>query len=231
MANISTMGRTTYTLTAADILAGFASVPVLWDSPFNDTNYAITWSVQDLGFPAPSLNYGVGDFHYKAAGGFTAVVAILAAIPLVQAQEDLIASTTATNIISLVAPALGTSLYQVTLYYGPSRTSAADAGDTWTPTITWTDPSSNVLTASGTSPTITLGPAAGGNTGSYGVNYMQSYNIPFFVKGGTTISVTGTYGGGTFPVNVSARIVQMPNNAVLPVPGDIIEIEAMASHR
>lgn len=220
--------KASYTLTANDLTNGYAVVPLTWPEPFADLDYNIVWGINDTGDPSPSVDYAVGDVHSKTFTGCQAVVDIPAAIPLIQGQEDLVASTTATNVISLTAPF--TTLYQVTLYYGPSRTSALDAGKTWTPTITWTDPSGNVLTASGSSPTIVLGPAAGGNTASYGVNYLQAYSIPIFVLGGATISVTGTYSGGSFPVNVSVRVVQMPNNTTVPSVGTSFEVEAVAIH-
>jgi len=52
-----------YSLTAADILNGFASIPLTWPEPFADTDYDVAWAVQDLTAAAPSLNFGVGDFH------------------------------------------------------------------------------------------------------------------------------------------------------------------------
>jgi len=37
--------------------------------------------------------------------------------------------------------------------------------------------------------------------------------------------------GGSFPMNVAVRIVQMPNNSVVPAVGATVTIEAIASHR
>ncbi len=215
-----------YSITSADITNGFASIPVAWPIIWPDNNYALTSGISSL--LNVNKDFVVGVAHSITGSGFTLVVRLADAIPLIQGQSDLVASTNATNLISLTTAL--TALYQVTLYYGPSRTSALDTGKTWTPTIAWTDPSGNVLTASGTSPTVMLGPASGGNTGSYGVNWLQAYSIPMFVLGGTTIFVTGTYVGGAFPVNVSMRIVEMPNNSTIYTPGDTLIVNAVSIH-
>jgi hypothetical protein len=219
--------RVSYGITAVDLVNGYAVIPVIWDSPWPDVKY--TTSVSGVSsLLSPVEDFAIGAIHNITGAGLNAVIQLTAAIPLVQGQEDLVASLTATNVIALVAPI--TTMYQVTMYYGPSRTSALDAGKTWTPTVSWTDPSGNALQASSTSPTIVLGPASGGNTGSYGVNYLQDFNIPFYVLAGSTISVTGAYVGGTFPVNVSVRIVQMPNNSVVYHVGDVFTVEAVSIH-
>lgn len=233
MANISAQASAKYTLVAQDITNGWAKVHVNWPSPFFDTNYTPTFSVEDLD-SVVDLSFVVGDIHNLAPDGLDAIVYMQGSLPLIQGQVDLVNSTNTLAPITRTAPL--TTMYQVTLYYGPARTSALDEGISWSPTVTWTDPTGNNLTASITSPTITLGPAVGGNTDSHGVNYLQDFNLPLFVKGGTTVSVTGAYsgsgpGGTTMPMNISIRLVQMPNNATTPLVGDQFVIHAMASHR
>ena len=119
-----------------------------------------------------------------------------AALPLIQGKVDSVNSTNDLAPITLTAPL--TTLYQVTFYYGPADNSGSG---TWTPTVTWEDPNGNMLTMTGPY----LGPATAGDVNNY-----QSYSIPFFVNGGTPITVTGAYSGVAFPMNVSIRVVQMP---------------------
>jgi hypothetical protein len=113
MANISTMGRATYTLTVQDVANGFFAVPILWDTPFNDTNYICSWSVLDEYFPAPSLDFGQGDIHYKRGDGFIAVVTIPGAAPIVQGQWDDFDEDTP---ITLTFQPLVSTLYQISIY-------------------------------------------------------------------------------------------------------------------
>jgi hypothetical protein len=233
MANISTMGEAEYAITAADIVRGFATIPVLWDSPFNDTNYNLTWEIYDESVAVSTQDWVVGGTRHVSPSGFTAVVGIFAAVPLVQAVYNEVAGVDPTPVLSLTAPIQ--TLYQVTLYYGPSRSDAADAGKTWSPTITWRDPVGNVLIASTSGPTIMLGSAEGGDqniSGNGGVGWLQSYSIPFFAAAGTPITVTGGYTGGAFPMNISIRVVEMPaQSATQLLAGDKVAIHAMASHR
>ena len=130
---------------------------------------------------------GVG---FQAGGGLLA-----GPVPIIQTGEDLVNSLAPTS-LSFELPL--TTLYQVTFYYGPS--SAAGSG-TWTPTVSWTDPSLNALSI--TAPY--LGVATAGNVNNY-----QSYSIPFFCDGGTAIVVAGAYSGAPFDMNISIRVVAMP---------------------
>ena len=216
MANISAQASAKYTITSTDILNGFALVHIDWPSPFYDTNYTPTFSVEDVDVSV-GLSFEVGDIHNITPHGLDAIVYLTAALPLVQGQADLIASTNNLTPITLTVPL--TTLYQVTFYYGPSGSTGSG---TWTPTVTWIDPSNNNLTLTGPY----LGPATAGSPENY-----QSYSIPFFVKGGTPISVTGAYSGTAFPMNVSIRVVQMPNAAIAPTSGESFIVHAMASHR
>lgn len=217
MANISTFGRTDYVLTQTDINNGYASVPILWDVPFNDTNYNLVWEIIDTSFSNPSLDFAHGDSHSLTGAGFTAVVDISASVPLVESYVDLVNSTS--TLTPLTQTANETSLYQVTFYYGPAT---ASGSGTWTPTVTWTDPNGNNLTM--TYPY--LGQATAGDVENY-----QSYSIPYFVKANTAIAVTGMYSGAAFPMNISIRVVKMPTNTDASIAGDKVSVYAMASHR
>jgi len=217
MANISTMGRTKYALTATDILNGFAAVPVLWDSPFNDTNYNLSWSVHDLGFPAPSLNYGVGDFHFKTGAGFTAVVAILAAIPLVQGQVDYPLLTTAQTFSYTVTVS---GLYAVTATAWTLDSTASTSADL---VFEWVGPGGalNANTSAWLTGPATATPFSGSDT----------FTFATAAVAGSAIVIGTANLNKTFPYGMSIRVVKMPDNTVLPIPGDAVEVEAMASHK
>jgi hypothetical protein len=213
-----------YTLTATDVVNGYAVVPVVWHVPFADANYTASFGVHDLD-SVIDLSFAVGDMHNLTFEGFDAVVYLSAAIPLIQGQADYFDSTSTTPPISILAPI--TTLYNVTLYYGP----ASNAGTgTWAPTLTWTDPSGNDLVAGpSSSDAIDLGPAEAGGSGG-GTYFLQSYSIALAVKGGTYLNFTGAYSGTPFPINVSIRIVQMPNNAIIAQPGDSFVVNAIGIH-
>lgn len=72
MANSSQIKIVTYTVTAADFANQSFAVPVLWDSPFYDTNYAINCTV--VGMPL-SFQFGwmAGIFNVTPAG-FVAMI-------------------------------------------------------------------------------------------------------------------------------------------------------------
>ncbi len=204
-----------YVLTAQDIVNGYVSVPIVWDVPFADTDYSMVFGVHDLDLLV-DLSFAVGDAHNKTFEGLDAIVYVAAAIPLIQGQVDLIDSTSTLAPITLTAPI--TTLYQVTFYYGPANNSGSG---TWTPTVTWEDPNGNMLTMTGPY----LGPATAGDVNNY-----QSYSIPYFVMANTPIAVTGAYSGAAFPMNISIRVVQMPNNTVIAQPGDTFIVDAVAIH-
>jgi len=50
------------------------------------------------------------------------------------------------------------------------------------------------------------------------------------VNANTPITVTGHYSGTAFPMNISIRVVQMPNNSTTVEPGDQFVINAIAIH-
>src|SRR5208337_1666387 len=61
--------KATYILTAADILAGFCSVPIVWPIPWPDMNFKTTFGVYDP-YGYVTLDYTVGDMHFPTEAGF-----------------------------------------------------------------------------------------------------------------------------------------------------------------
>lgn len=201
-----------YTFTSTDILNGYAMVPVVWPVAYVDANYVPVFGVMDLSL-ATARDYAVGAVRSVTKAGFTAVVNLTAAIPLIQGQLDQVDSIAPT---SIVLQTTLTALYQVTFYYGPADNTGSGK---WSPVATWQDPAGNNLVLENPY----LGPATAGDVNNY-----QSYSIPFFVKGGTPITITGAYSGASFPMNISLRAVQMPNNSVIYQPGDQITVGALS---
>jgi hypothetical protein len=154
------------------------------------------------GGSAQAPSFGVDTTNlllYVAAGNGWEQVQVPGYVPIVQGADNQTDSIAPTE-LSYTLPA--TTLYQVTFYYGPSGTSGSG---TWTPTVTWTDPTNNNLSLG--SPY--LGPATAGNPDN-----LQSYSIPFYCKGGTTIVVSGAYSGTPFPMNIAIRVVAMPSTTL-----------------
>ncbi len=223
------LAQQTHVLTANDIILGYVVIPIVWPEPFTDTDYSVVLGIHDLDDP-PNLSFTTGDVHDLEPEGCNALAYISAAVPLIQGQADLVASTATTSPLSLSAVA--TSLYQITLYYGPSGSSGANS-DSWAPTISWTDPSGNALQFTpfgGGGPAAFLGVIYGGAEPVGGPSDIQSYSIPFFAKAGTPITVTGAYTNNPFPINFSARIVRMPNHSTIAQPGDVFMLHALAIH-
>ena len=217
MANISTMGRTTYALTAADIANGFAAIPVLWDSPFNDTNYNLAFSVVDsASFTAPSLDFNAGDVHFKTGTGFTAVVTFAAATPLIQGQFDAFNVNTAqTDTFTPVLP----TLYQVTLYLNP-RGDAGSPISSLQAYVAYTDASGVRKTLAPADATITRQGAPAGNTYPVYSNdngttvVVSTAFLTTFIPGvyvPATNYATGTYVSGSF--TYGATITQATSGA------------------
>lgn len=47
MANISQLKKSApYTVTAADVIAGGVEIQITWESPFYDTHYAVTYTIE-----------------------------------------------------------------------------------------------------------------------------------------------------------------------------------------
>ena len=66
--------RHLYTLTVADFNNGFVSVPITWPSPFADTNYTLSWSVQDPTNTLVGDAYFVEDVVEVTPLGFLAII-------------------------------------------------------------------------------------------------------------------------------------------------------------
>jgi hypothetical protein len=208
------LSQKTHALTADDITKGYVIVPIVWPEPFTDTDYSVVLGIHDLDDP-PNLSFTTGDVHDLTPEGCNALAYVSAAVPLIQGEQDLV-GVNYTTPISVTVPI--TTLYQVTFYYGPSGVSGAG---TWSPTVQWQDPSGNNQTLA----YPFLGPATAGD-----VTNLQSYSIPFFVKANTPIVVSGTYSGASFPLNLSVRVVRMPNNSTIAQPGDVFMLHALGIH-
>lgn len=77
MANISQVKRTRFVIPTTNAFA--YAIPVLWDSPMNDTNYAISWSIEMLtqqvvNFQPFGTPYYVNGTINKTRFGFTAII-------------------------------------------------------------------------------------------------------------------------------------------------------------
>jgi hypothetical protein len=208
--------RVMYTITATDILNGFIPVPVVWPTPFADTNYTAVFAVNDLDATV-DLSIGVLDMHNKTASGVTCVALLAAAYPLVQGQLDALDVTTAQD-VTLVAPI--STLFQVTVY--AASHGGGSSGDIFHVYIEYTD-------ASGIGQqTYDLGALTGNATG-----YVEDLpgTSPIYAVQGTTIRVySALTAGSPFAYDMSVRIVQMPSNSVVIEPGDQFVINAIAIH-
>ena len=201
MANISTMGRATYTLTVQDVTNGFFAVPILWDTPFNDTNYICSWSILDEYFPVPTLDFGQGDIHYKRGDGFIAVVTIPGAAPIVQGQWDDFDEDAS---IVLSFQPLQSTMYAVSIYLNPKvgENSANFAGDAMQVNISWQgEPPDGVLTFSPTDTIITAQGNSASNTSPF---YAAAGGAPITLTTEfTTYSIAGSVPTSTWFVTGS----------------------------
>jgi uncharacterized membrane protein len=128
--------------------------------------------------------------------GFVAGGALLVGpVPIVQSSYNEQASTA---VVALTFTLPTTTMYMVTLYYGPSDSTGSG---NWSPTVSWTDPTGNDLQLA----YPFLGQAVAGDP-----NNLQSYALPFLCKAGTPITIDGAYSGTPFPLNIGIRIVAMP---------------------
>lgn len=76
MANVSQVKKIKHVVTVAEV-SGSIAIPVLWDSPFNDTNYVISWSVEIVKAANPAVSqagYFPQAIENVTRNGFTAVV-------------------------------------------------------------------------------------------------------------------------------------------------------------
>jgi len=73
---IKTM-RVPYTTTAADEVSGSVAVPVLWKTPYNDSNYSISYTLEVVSEAlsvSPEQNYRPGAIANVGNAGFTAYI-------------------------------------------------------------------------------------------------------------------------------------------------------------
>jgi hypothetical protein len=223
MANISAIAKTPHVITAQEAAQGYAVVHVTWPSPFYDTNYAITFGVEDTSNLTPGLNFSVGDKHNVTPQGFDATVYLLA-VPIVQQTKNYIGVGAPETILY---PVLATGTFVETLYY--QSLGLGDSSTLW-PTLSWTDPQGNVQTL-----TIPyLGTISGDGSGQ---GLLQNYSLPVLALGGTTISLTTQFGnsnqtsaGNPFQYNWAVNVQALPQTAGSIV-GNKCVVHAMASHR
>jgi len=205
--------RQSYTVTSADVLLGYAVVPITWPIPWPDTHYTIAWGLHDLG-PVASLNNAVGDFHNVTTTGFNAVITLLPAIPLIQGQQF---DTNINTPQTLTFGATADGLYQLNFFFQSLGT--GDSTQNLTMETDYTDVNGN--------PQV-VGPYGTGLTGD--VTSVTSYSIPILVKGGTNISIKLTLTGtGTLNYNSALSIVRMPINATGDA-GNNIEVNVVGVH-
>ena len=60
---------TPYTITPTDIANQYFVVAIAYDNAFLDTNYSVTFSINDKTGNAPSVNLFMGDYHDKTPTG------------------------------------------------------------------------------------------------------------------------------------------------------------------
>jgi hypothetical protein len=76
MANISQIKKIRYTITATDAINGYVLIPVLWKSPFNDTNYAMSVVIEsvtpNIGVAQGFSGYSLESIIKVTSAGFTA---------------------------------------------------------------------------------------------------------------------------------------------------------------
>jgi hypothetical protein len=78
LSNIRT-NRTVYHITAPDVAAGYADIPVVWAVPFPDVAYTIAQAITQDG-PLDLINdFSPGDNHLVTGAGFTAQIYVNAA--------------------------------------------------------------------------------------------------------------------------------------------------------
>ena len=216
-----------YVLTSVDIVNGFVAVPVVWDMPWLDLDIAITFSIKDLGTNGPSLDYVQGDMHDITTSGFTSIVDIFGAIPLVQSLINAIDVDTPQSVNYLVP--LNT-LYMVTIYIASLNTGSVD--DAIQTYITFTDATNQGPQTFGYG---TLGQILG----SGGSLNSQNFTFPLYCIAGSSLLVTTAFvlagtdtpTSDTFAYDFSSRVVQMPINSNIPSVGDLIIINALSFHK
>jgi hypothetical protein len=66
--------RTNHEITAPEIAAGVANIPVLFSVPFADLNYTCAQAIFQNGALEAFNDFSAGDNHLKASTGFTAQI-------------------------------------------------------------------------------------------------------------------------------------------------------------
>jgi hypothetical protein len=79
MANVSAIKKTIHVVTADEANAGIAAVRILWDAPFYDTNYVISFTLE-VG-DADIANSGMLCVTDVTPAGFTAQVYVSSILP------------------------------------------------------------------------------------------------------------------------------------------------------
>lgn len=138
-----------------------------------------------------------GSIFCQGVGFVVGGALLVGPIPIIQGSDTQIDSIAPTVLVENLPL---TTLYQVTFYYYPSDNTGSG---TWQPTLTWYNPKGALLTLG--SPYLGVA-EAGHNPPDYG----QSYSIPVLAKGGTNVTVSGSYSGTPFPMDIALRIVAMP---------------------
>jgi len=207
--------RVQYSITAADIINGWAKVHITWPTPFADANYTCDFGINDLD-SVIDLSFAEGDIHNKTAAGFDAIAYLQGAILFIQGQLDAL-DTSSPQSLSFIAPV--STLYTITTYMAGHGGGANT--DIWDQQITYTD-----ATGLGQQ-TASLDTIAGNETG---FNYDSVGTFAIWAVAGSTIRVFTTLTNNAFPYDMSVRIVQMPNNSLIPVMGDTYIINAIAIH-
>lgn len=214
--------RTSYTVTAADIINGFIVIPISFPSAFADVRYTPLFGIYDEDAQI-NLSYIPGDIHTKTVNGFTAV-AYIAAQPVLQ-QTALDALNVNTNQTLSATSPIGT-LYSVAIYADSRGDGGGSAGqDMLTITLNWIDPSGytprNLVVSSSEVDGSILGSAA-------------QITKSILAVAGSTISVTTTFTGSrghTFHFDLSVRLLRTPTTTPPEATaGDVFEVQAIAVH-
>jgi hypothetical protein len=152
----------------------------------------VLWYTEDT----DNLYAGTGISDNGGTPGVVQIAGNGSGVPIVTASLQVVNATTVET-LSIMSPTGVPTLYACSLYMKALGTGGT--GHTYTETITYTSPDD------GDVQTITLIlPLDHSNV------VMETY--PLMVKGGTTLSATGTYGGGATddPYTLSIRLVSIP---------------------
>jgi hypothetical protein len=208
-----------HVLTADDLVKGYFSVPITWPYPFADSNYTVTFGLDDE-WPGITIDYAVGDEHFITPSGFIAVVICLGQVPIVQGAYDNFDTNTTES--PAFTPDVSTA-YQVSLYLHPktSENSGNFSGDALQASVSYTAEAGENLTltpSSGWSVTAQDGPNSLSPIIYAAAGYPITVNTVF-----TTYQITGTSANnwGGLPDTVfqhntlaEATLLNQPTNGV-----------------